>query len=472
MFQIGAFRWCGAVLAATLISFALPTSVANATTGPSGTWYWDALKIQAAHDAGFTGKGVTIAIIDSTFNPSVPTLQDANIVVPPSQCWDEQGKRIPATSTSLDPAGFNAFHGTNVASLIVGSGAGYPGQAGVRGVAPGAKLLYYSGNPVNGKSVCLTEKGESTLSSHMELDITDAIGRGADIIAMSLGGNSSFPIAHAIAKGQNAGVIFVIAYPNTRAQEVEGQAALALSNGAITVGSTDSAGSVSSLDGDFNLGYSEAVDVVGPGVSILAQGSQTGGWQEQVMANGTSMATPIVASFLALTKQKYPNAKSNQLIQTLLRNTGIGSHDLIFDRTNGHGYGIVSLTSMLSADPTEYPDLNPLIEQGANVMPPAWLIKKPISLKEFRASLGAEPSASATPPSSARSKSSSNSVTKSEVPLRIIGLLLGTSIVLFGGLAVLLLQIKKRRRPPSNIDRAQILFSDIRSTEVRDDEKI
>jgi subtilisin family serine protease len=104
------------------------------------------------------------------------------------------------------------------------------------------------------------------------------------------------------------------------------------------------------------------VDVAAPGVGILNQGTAEEGWAGQILGNGTSFATPIVAGFLAVTAQKYPDATSNQLIQSLIHNTGVDDHELTYDSAQLYGYGVVSLTHLLRVDPTTYPDVNPLLE--------------------------------------------------------------------------------------------------------------
>jgi hypothetical protein len=128
---------------AAVASFAVAGS-ASADTNPAGLWYFDALHVQAAHDAGFTGKGVTVAFIEDQVNLGIPTLQGADVAVEPTPtCLTKSGKSVLylATTTSIS-------HGINVLSMIVGSGNGYPGQTGVKGVAPGAKVLFYSFGPV------------------------------------------------------------------------------------------------------------------------------------------------------------------------------------------------------------------------------------------------------------------------------------------------------------------------------------
>jgi subtilisin family serine protease len=61
------------------------------------------------------------------------------------------------------------------------------------------------------------------------------------------------------------------------------------------------------------------------------------------IGDGTSYATPIIAGLLAMVKRKYPVATGNQLIQTLIRNTGTGNHSPARDAEGEVGYGLVSL---------------------------------------------------------------------------------------------------------------------------------
>src|SRR5690554_1952103 len=123
--------WAPALLGMFVLFSATP---ATATSyDHDGLWYFDWFKVQEAHDSGITGEGVTIAMIDSPFNPNIPTLADADIRVQDAVCVRADGSRPAGTSTDYELAG----HGTSVLSLLVGSGEGFPGQTGVKGVAPG-----------------------------------------------------------------------------------------------------------------------------------------------------------------------------------------------------------------------------------------------------------------------------------------------------------------------------------------------
>jgi subtilisin family serine protease len=108
---------------------------------------------------------------------------------------------------------------------------------------------------------------------------------------------------------------------------------------------------------------SSYVDVVAPGVQMLVQGSSAN-WTDTSIIQGTSFATPIVSGNLALAIQKYPDATHDQIIQSLIHNTGSEPHELLYDSKGQFGYGIVDTISLLAADPTQYEDLNPLLNRS------------------------------------------------------------------------------------------------------------
>jgi hypothetical protein len=72
----------------------------------------------------------------------------------------------------------------------------------------------------------------------------------------------------------------------------------------------------------------------------------------------------LVAGILASAAQKYPEATGNQLIQSLVHNTGPDDHELSYDPENGFGYGIASLSHVLREDPAQYDDENPLLDKS------------------------------------------------------------------------------------------------------------
>jgi len=351
-----------ATVGVLVLTFGTP-STASANQTSDGLWYYTAFHVQAAHDAGVTGAGVTIAVIDDQLYPGLPEFVGADIVPQPALgCKDLQGNPIPTTSMDLA-----AIHGTNVTALIVGSGVGYGGARGVQGVAPKAKVLFFStgsgsADDKNHKVTCKSFDGDPAAKA-----IVAAVAAGAQIISVSQIGDDGPELAGAVAGALRQGVVIVAGLRNTSGTETQfpGQ-----SNGVVGVQAIDSAGSIQTTDGASNV--NPATKVAGPGVGILIQGGLTSKkWESQSTGHGTSSATPVVAGFLALVKQKYPKATGNQLIQTLIHNTGTADHPLTRDVANLFGYGVVSVTHMLKVDPTTYPDVNPLVSTAAGASPTA-----------------------------------------------------------------------------------------------------
>lgn len=357
-----------AVLTAAVLASA-PMSASAAEDLSSGLWYFERGHVQDAHDAGFTGEGVTVAVLDTQINPDVPALRGANIeVIEESYCLDESGDRLPAVSTDYEAA----YHGTNVAALIAGTGASASGGPGAKGVAPGARVLYYAESIAAptaddaSNAECRDESGESTLAGSAQA-MSDAIEAGADIISISQGGTPSALMGAQIARAHALGVIVVAGMANDSG--VAGWPAGA--NGVVAVQAFDANGEIQKgapvpgIEPTPNL--SDDVIVAAPGIGILVASSPES-WEVERLGTGTSLATPITAGFLAVVKSKFPDATGNQLIQSLLHNTG-GQVDGELDWGNDMGYGAISLTAMLQVDPSKYPDENPILSDGANELP-------------------------------------------------------------------------------------------------------
>lgn len=347
----------GGTVTATLMGWA-PIAPASADDLSSGTWYFDKGHVQEALDAGFTGKGVKIAVIDTQINPATPTLQGANVTpVGKTYCYDEQGKPVPAIST--DFAG--AKHGTHVVSLIVGTGKTTPGQIPIRGVAPQAEVLFYnSGLATSAKQslTCRDSAGKDYSDESLAQAMNDAMDAHADIISVSLGGRYSASTNRALARALALGIPVVAGLTNDPLAAV-GEFPAA-GNGSVAVQAIDATSTVQKAGGFSNRSLS--VKVAAPGVGIITQGTAES-WNAQVLGNGTSLATPIVAGFLADMKSKFPKATGNQLLQTMIRNTGGTHHEPQWG--DDRGYGTISLTQMRTDNPLAYPDVNPFFNPKA-----------------------------------------------------------------------------------------------------------
>ena len=357
-------RVTGLLLGAVLAASAAP---AAATPDEDLLWYYNLLGYEEIHSSGITGEGVTIAVIDSPINLEVPTLQGADIRVQESPCLDENGARRPGTSTDWALAD----HGTNVVSYIVGTGAGYEGQTGVKGVAPGATVLTYAvylddddqGDCYTAGGDYFDDGGDATAQA-----MQAAMDAGADIISVSmiLGDlGISGPFNEAMIRAVREEVIVVGGLSNEGIVEpgsVGPDSAPGPLTGAVSVLGVKSNGELNSVLNHINGAIvgpnnSEYVVVCAPGWDILWQG-RDGDWLTQYNGRGTSIATPIVSGTLALAMQKYPDATGNQILQSMIHNTGTEPHEVEWDST--YGFGFVVPRTLLAADPTQYPAVNPL----------------------------------------------------------------------------------------------------------------
>ncbi|MGW5426313.1 S8 family serine peptidase [Streptomyces sp. NPDC004059] len=254
---------------------------------------------QAAWDAGLTGKGVTVAVLDTGVDLTHPDLKD----------------RVSATKSFIDgqEVADRNGHGTHVTSTVGGSGAASDGAE--KGVAPDATLAV-------GK--VLSDQGsgsESQIIAGMEWAARDVHAR---IVSMSLGSTEASdgtdPMAQAVnTLSEETGALFVVAAGNTGAPSSIGSPGAA--DAALTVGAVDSADQAAYFTSAGPRYGDNALkpDISAPGVDILAARSQlTDGSGYYTSLSGTSMATPHVAGVAALLAQEHPDWTGTQLKDALM----------------------------------------------------------------------------------------------------------------------------------------------------------
>ena len=273
--------------------------------------------------AGYTGEGVNIAVIDGPADTTMPELAGADITVTPMCDY----------TASPD----SRSHATGMASILAARG---------YGVARGARITNYS----------IPSSDDTDTSSCTGTSIDDAISAavadGARVISISLGGGKLAERAReAVAGAVARGVVVVVGTGNDGAQDPADS--LASVNGTVGVGASDSAGRM--------LAYSN----YGKGLAVMAPGDvnyhDLGNGGQVASTSGTSVATPIVAGFVAVAMQRWPQATGNQIIQSLLATatTGPTGQPLI----NPHGLD--------TTDPAQYPDTNPLLDKFPGTQPNA-----------------------------------------------------------------------------------------------------
>ena len=320
------------ILALAAGAIALPAAPAHAADPITAAdqSYFAYYHLDQARAKGYTGKGVTIALIDGEVDTSAPELAGATVI-----------DKTPCTVTS----GANSkSHGTAMASLLVSK---------EYGVAPDATLLAYRTSfPKDGdkaESDCRGHHGNSLYEP--EWLINQAITDGAQIISISAtSGDTSDAVKWAIARANALGVIVVSGAGNDNEEDTIDT--FGKWSGVVSVSAIDTSGKRAEYSS-----WGKGVTVAAVGGPVIAHNYET---DTNISTRGTSNATPLVAGFLALAKQKWPNTTSNQLLQ-LLTKTALNNEGQWNKYT---GYGVAAIGPMLNTDPSQYPDENPLMDKG------------------------------------------------------------------------------------------------------------
>ena len=363
-----------AALVAVLACVGLCVPSAVASDGVD--WRIDDMGVRDAWAQGITGKGVKVAVLDDPIVSDYPALAGADVSYKlmtesnqPCHRKSDPSQTTSADDPTLDSSsGFVITHGTSVVSLIVGNGNGWDGGAGIQGIAPGASVTAYmvfyqrEGRLGGGADICVDDAGKG-----VDLDkpsIRDAVSSGARIINMSYVDDIGDPsgVRDDILYALRHGVVVVSARDNSvRAGMYDLVGEPGMNNyfpGEVTVNAVDSAGNLQEssdvMDGN--------VSVLSPGVGVPSYRS-TDSREMDLTGGGTSTAAANLSAYLALVMQRWPDATGNQILQSLIRNTkGNASSGPKLDPEHKRGFGIVDPDKLLSVDPAQYPDVNPLLE--------------------------------------------------------------------------------------------------------------
>lgn len=338
-----------------------PTSVGSAGAASStSNWWWDTYEVQSVQDQGLTGKGVKVAVVDANINPHLPAFSGRSLTV------DDRPLCAEATSPTSTETNSFTTHGSTIVASLIGNG---QGGGNIRGIAPEADVTFYSLGTTVDDGQCSTPGYDDVLNV-ATIGIQRAVDDGAQIITTSVGADIGLldedaeVIANALAKG----IIVVIATDNPGSDTV--LSGLGSLNGVVVASAVDSKGDLQTKE-DGKPFIRAATTVVAAGVSLPTLGSIDASWDDSDPASGSSFAAPLVAGMLAVVKQKYPDATSNQILQSLIRNTGRTDRPFSYEPASGYGYGPAWLTHMLQKDPSQYPDENPLMKSDRSGRPTA-----------------------------------------------------------------------------------------------------
>jgi serine protease AprX len=270
--------------------------------------------------AGLTGKGVGIALIDTGVVP-VPGLPAAQVVNGPDLSFESQAPAL----RYLDTYG----HGTHLAGIMVGNDP----AAGLKGIAPGAKLTSIKVGTASGAAdVSQVIAALDWTVQHRDDDPKNPIrvvclAYGTDANANA----SNDPLLFAVENANKAGILVVVAGGNN-GTALGRLNSPSLDQFVMTVGSAATNGTATQADDKLSTFTSidkrAMLDVVAPGESIVSlrnPGSYIDATYPAARVgdslfrgSGSSQATAVVSAAAALVLEKAPKTSPQVLKEWLL----------------------------------------------------------------------------------------------------------------------------------------------------------
>ena len=296
--------------------------------------YFSYYGFDGAREKGYTGKGITIALIDGPVDTSAPELAGANIT-DKSRC-------------TIEDSPGNARHGTDMATILVSP---------YTGVAPEATLYSYQVSNDDSVSEGTCKVDGKKLDDFGTL-INEAVEDGAQIISISqgtghLGDDVKWAITNAIARG----VIIVASAGNTG--EDENNSHLGSWSGVVGVSAINTDGTFASYSS-----WGNGVVTAAVGGPFNTRDENT---NQPTTTRGTSVSAALVAGMLALARQKWPDATPNQILQSLVHSGLNPNHEW----NQYTGYGAIDGGGLVIDDPSQYPDENPILNKPGGSEPTA-----------------------------------------------------------------------------------------------------
>lgn len=369
------FSVCSGVLAASLLLVLSPSAYAD---DMGGLWPVKDSAVVSAHESGLDGSGVKIGVLDSRVVSDYPGLSDATNIEyrsgsfvnattdEPDECLIK-GVPLQKTTTSKEGNVYSS-HGTYMLTWLVGNGKSWDASQGVTGLVPKSDVLFLTIGQDTSDKIKVYTPCDGAAMSDIDKDVSTAVDWGARIINMSNNGGVGDYGLDGMLKALRHGVIIVSGRPNDKETD-------AIVNGSSTDVMTGDPREWSSFPGAIRnnevgpdgqiAGISDVADanvnILSPGDQVLYQ--RINSKIISVGTGGTSTGSAVLSGYLALAVQKWPDATGNQILQSLVRNTkGNDSGEAKLDPEHKRGYGQVDPGRLLTVDPTQYPDVNPILE--------------------------------------------------------------------------------------------------------------
>ncbi|MGI5253905.1 proprotein convertase P-domain-containing protein [Actinacidiphila glaucinigra] len=348
-----------------------------------------------AFAAGKTGAGTAIAILDTGVATKHPFLGNR---VKTEACYSVNDESYGATSLCPDSTteqegsgsanseagpcatmGNACFHGTHVAGIAAGNGAGISG-APVRGVAPGADLIaiqvfsrFDSDEYCEaGASPCVLSFTSSQIKGLEKVSALRTAGTNVVAANLSLGAGrwtsecASDPRRMIIDTLLARGVATVVSAGNNG--YADAVSAPGCVSSAVTVGATTDADQLAT-----STNRGPLLDYFAPGTAIVS--SVPGGYASM---NGTSMAAPHVSGALAILRQAFP-AESMTDLELRLTNAGKA---ITYTGGSTTRINVGQALNGPAAEPAPDPKPRPtkVISEKAYAIPDAGIVEAPITV--------------------------------------------------------------------------------------------
>ncbi|MEW2513440.1 S8 family serine peptidase [Streptomyces sp. NPDC046870] len=259
----------------------------------SKQWYLDAMGAKQIWKYS-TGEGVKVAVIDSGVNPRTPSLKGQVLV--------DEVPEVAKYHVTQDYDG----HGTAMAELIAGTGAG----GGIKGLAPGAKII-----PIRVGTDRLKDEDERAKTLTSAKAIRAAADSDAKIINMSYGSQyydseEEEALKYAASKGK-----LLFASTGNDGDKGNKRNYPSMDPYAVGVAAIDKNGTV----GKFSS-YGNHADLAAPGLDIPGWCDNT--FTKYCTSEGTSNASAIASASAALVWSAHPDWTANQVLRSFIDTAG------------------------------------------------------------------------------------------------------------------------------------------------------
>jgi type VII secretion-associated serine protease mycosin len=229
-----------------------------------------------------TGKGVTVAVVDTGVDASHPDLKGSVV----------SGKDYTQGKGTRD----HGRHGTAMASLIAAHGHGPGGKSGMKGLAPGAKIMPLTTNIGSAKA-------------YQAQGIRYAVDHGAKVINLSYDGPANQGEREAVAYAIAKDAVVVAGAGNVPGKHKQYPAGYP---GVVSVGGLGRDGTLWE-----NSSWGSNTTLLAPAEDNLSANKRyESGY---AIGSGTSDAAAYVSAAAALVREKHPDLTAGQVINRLIK---------------------------------------------------------------------------------------------------------------------------------------------------------